>query len=757
MKRKLFALSALVLGLVSCQNDFTETGKIAGGEVDFTLSVGATELTRAGEDGKADDQNAKDSAFGAIDYFQGADWSQVDLRYSLEVYDADADFTSGEAVPVKDRMVKVVDEYEPVSFDLRLISGREYRFVVFADFVPQGATDKVTDDQDDLGLHHIIGDTLQDIVVKEDTINDETTDAYFAKATFEISNSSPKNITLQRPYGKIRVIATDLAELNLNSNPTKVVVTYDAEHPTTFNAVTGAIETELAQSALVFESTYNDGVGKESLANHFYTEGYDAKTVKNDKGVVRHSHMTLFTDYILASDEQSPVHFNMDVYDGEELIKHTEFDTEIPVQRNHLTTIIGNVLTTATSIDVDIDDNFTNKDEQYYVFEALVNGGELPLEEDYVIGRPIYVEADAVLNLNGHTIKNAEGNKDTDVIIVREGATLTINGEGTIEAVSGNDGYTVIAEGTVIINGGEFKSGVDAAGAPNAVVYARGNGKVFVNGGVFHNEHTSKYVLNKKDADRATTTIEVRGGLFQNFNPANNAAENAGTNFLAKGYGVIEKENNWFEVVTMIDVKNGEEFKAAAKESKYVYINIVADIDCGTEYVVVSTDKIILGNGYKFIAGGKTTKNYALGFQDGVKAVVNDLVLNGGGGIYVSGGSNVEVNNVTLKANYSTSSRHLFYVNNATLTVNSGIFEVLRTSSHYFTLQDNAKVFVKGGTFADMVSAYAPVKADAGTTIEISGGKFQVNVPNYKFDPTPYLAAGYTTQRVGDYLEVIAE
>ncbi|MBQ5898844.1 MAG: hypothetical protein IIW87_02865, partial [Alistipes sp.] len=562
---------------------------------------------------------------------------------------------------------------------------------------------------------------------------------------------------LQRPYGKIRVIATDLAELNLNSNPTKVVVTYDAEHPTTFNAVTGAIETELAQSALVFESTYNDGVGKESLANHFYTEGYDAKTVKNDKGVVRHSHMTLFTDYILASDGHSPVHFDMDVYDGEELIKHTEFDTEIPVQRNHLTTIIGNVLTTATSIDVDIDDNFTNKDEQYYVFEALVNGGELTLEEDYVIGRPIYVEADAVLNLNGHTIKNAEGNKDTDVIIVREGATLTINGEGTIEAVSGNDGYAVIAEGTVIINGGEFKSGVDAAGAPNAVVYARGNGKVFVNGGVFHNEHTSKYVLNKKDADRATTTIEVRGGLFQNFNPANNAAENAGTNFLAEGYGVIEKENNWFEVVTMIDVKNGEEFKAAAKESKYAYINIIADIDCGTEHVVVNTDKIILGNGYKFIAGGKTTKNYALGFQGGVKAVVNDLVLNGGGGIYVSGGSNVEVNNVTVKIKYSASGRHLFYANNSTLTVNSGNFEVLNTGYHYFSMQNNANVFVKGGTFADMLDGRAPVYSDSGAVLEISGGKFQVNVPNYKFDPTPYLAAGYTTQRVGDYLEVIAE
>jgi uncharacterized protein (DUF1330 family) len=359
------------------------------------------------------------------------------------------------------------------------------------------------------------------------------------------------------------------------------------------------------------------------------------------------------------------------------------------------------------------------------------------------------------LNLNGHTIKNAEGNKDTDVIIVREGATLTINGEGTIEAVSGNDGFTVIAEGTVIINGGEFKSGVDAAGAPNAVVYARGNGKVFVNGGVFHNEHTSKFVLNKKDADRATTTIEVRGGLFQNFNPANNAAENAGTNFLAKGYGVIEKENNWFEVVTMIDVKNGEEFKAAAKESKYAYINIVANIDCGTEYVVVSTDKIILGNGYKFIAGGKTTKNYALGFQDGVKAVVNDLVLNGGGGIHVSGGSNVEVNNVTVKIKYSASGRHLFYANNSTLTVNSGNFEVLNTGYHYFSMQNNANVFVKGGTFAGMLDSRAPVFSDSGAVLEISGGKFWAG--SRPFNPTSYLAAGYKAERVGNYYEVVAE
>ena len=573
MKTKLIALAALVLGVASCQNDFDGGRTNAGGEVNFSLGIAAPELnhTRAGVDGVADTQNAWDSAFGAIDYLQAidvaddyrVDWKEVDLRYSLEVYDVE----NGEVkntTPVKDRMVKIVDKYEPVMFDLRLAPNREYRFVVFADFVDQGASDVATNDvQGKLGIHHTIGATLQDVTVKNDGINKECTDAYFAKRDIRIENSAAQNIVLQRPYGKIRVITTDLAELNLNVDPAKVVVTYDAHHPVAFNAVTGKIDTEVKAEALTFESLYNEGVCKESLDNHFYTAGYDDYArygTVNANGEKRHTHMTLFTDYILATEEHSPIHFKMSVYDGvnAEPIKTTEFDTEIPVQRNHLTTIIGNVLTTGTQINVTIDDNFANKDNQYYVFEALVNGGELTLEEDYVIGRPIFVEADAVLNLNGHTIKNAEGNKVTDVIIVREGATLTINGEGTIEAVSGNDGYTVIAEGTVIINGGEFKSGVDAAGDPNAVVYARGNGKVYVNGGVFHNEHTSKYVLNKKDGDRTTTTIEVRGGLFQNFDPANNAAEGAETSFMADGFSTVQ-DGDWYEVVAAVDyVDKGE-------------------------------------------------------------------------------------------------------------------------------------------------------------------------------------------------------
>ena len=985
MKAKFFALAALVLGLASCQNDFNGVRGNASGEVDFQLKVDAAELgaTRADQDGR----NGHDSAFGAIDYLTEADWNNVDLRYSLEVYEVKNNTVT--EVPVKDRMVQIVDKYTPVTFDLRLIPTREYRFVVFADFVPEGSTAEVegktlTDHNSDLGLYHEIGANLRDIKVVNDALFTECADAYFAFEDITINNGEPHSLILKRPYGKLRVVATDLAEINTNVNPAKVVVRYDAIHPAAFNAVTGEIEEEKAGNA-EYVYTYK-GVGTESLANHYYTKGYDAETVVTAENKTRHTHMTLFTDYILAEDDQRGVHFTLEVLDNNgELIKSTDFDTEIPVQRNHLTTIIGNVMTTATEINVTIDDNFANMDREYYVFEAFtnvegfeqgINDGVVTLDRDYVIGQTIYVRKgiNATLNLNGFSIKNAKENEYTDVIIVEEGASLTINGQGLIEAVSGNNGYAVIAEGKVTINGGTFKAGKDENGEANALVYARGNGEVYVNGGEFLNEHHSEFVLNKKDADRATTVIEVRGGKFWHFDPSQNAAENKGTDFVPVGWGaypyvfdygvsawevkpvseanyiingehfdyenevilrsvfhnggkvkfaigedsnttiigrcnieivealvagkcdvtlsgegkifvaedrtiykdgvvsavicakngvtvnfdnyygevnggaedyaievrggnmvvngghflgavtaayafdgnieinggqfeanaseygatyllnlkdrnaasivakggeflnfdpmnnaaenpavnfcaegyVTYEENDWYKVVSGAVVTNADEFKAAASNANLDYIIVAADLDFGTSTATVTTDKIIKGNGHKLTAGGTTaSKNYGLGFS-GVNAKVYDLVMNGGGGIYATNGANLEINNVTLKTQYSASGRHMFYVSNATLTVNSGTFEVGRTGCKYFSMENNARAYVKGGTFEDMMAKDTPVYLATGAELEITGGKFQVGTANYKFDPTAWVPATHKAERVGNYMEVSA-
>ena len=470
MKARFFALMALVLGLASCQNDFDGVKQNAKGEVNFQLTVAAPDLgaTRAGENGMADDQQAFDSAFGAIDYLQGAvrgderlDWGDVDLRYTLEVYDKADDYT--DAKPIKDRMVIIKDSYETVKFELRLVPNRDYHFVIFADFVEEGLwqdtnLNEGVDYQRDLGKHHIIGETLADITITEDGINDECTDAYFATKDIRVSNAAPQEIVLKRPYGKLRVIATDLAELNLNVEPAKVKVAYTAKHPATFNALTGEIEETVEtefEYVYDYESIYKEiykEVDKGGLQNHFYTAGYDNYDnygMINDNGVKRHTHMTLFTDYILAKDDQTAYHFEMEVYDTNgELIKATEFATDIPVQRNYLTTVIGNVLTTATDIEVRIDDNFAG-----YNYFNLWDGKSATMPE-YDAETKTYLIREAselawfAAQVNGTTRAAANTFKGYTVKLVQD---IHLNGErwnpigatGLFEGTFDGNGHTI--------------------------------------------------------------------------------------------------------------------------------------------------------------------------------------------------------------------------------------------------------------------------------------------------------------------------
>ena len=422
--KRLLTLALVVFGLAACQND-PDAPRNNGGEVEFELSVTSADLgtTRAAANGTNDTKNALNSAYGAIDYLQGAtlsdelhyDWNDVDLRYTLEVYDNLSSYTGAE--PIKKRQVIIVDEYTPVKFSVRLIPDRTYRFVVFADFVDQGATNNpAIETQRDLGLKHIIGDNLGDITIKNDAINDERTDAYFASVDLFISNSAAKNVELKRPYGKLRVVATDLAELNLNVDPTSVEVKYEAFHAAQFNAVTGVIGGEYTEAT--FQNPYNAGVGKYSLANHVYNAGYDSdyKYINADNETL-HTHMTLFTDYILANEDQHDVQFVMNVYDGQKLIKSTDFNTQIPVQRNHLTTIVGNVLTTGTEIMVTIDDNFLNAETEEPYYQEMWDGS---------VSEPAY-------------------NADTKVYTVNCGAELAWVAQEV------NNGRTFIGE-TILLN-----------------------------------------------------------------------------------------------------------------------------------------------------------------------------------------------------------------------------------------------------------------------------------------------------------------
>ena len=609
MKARFFALAALVLGLASCQQEFNDVAQL-GGEVDFQLKVDAAELaTRAGVDGVDDTNNAYDSAFGAIDYLQGGngvdeyrvDWTEVDLRYSLEVYDAGANYEDTDNVkPVKDRMVKIVDAYEPVVFDLRLVPGRNYHFVVFADFVPNGASnDPNVAYQSTLGIHHTIGSDLRSIQIKDDAINDERCDAYFATKEVTVKHQAltTGDIVLQRPYGKLRVIATDLAELNLNVDPAWVEVTYTAQHPQHFNAVTGNV-TGFVDGDYGFTSTYNalyKDVNKGGLANHFYNAGYDsgsdAYSTVNADGVKRHTHMTLFTDYILGSNtvgEQTPVQFTMTVYDkANNPIKTTQFNTTIPIERNHLTTIVGNVLTSATEITVTINDNFANANDEltnndfykvvvtdgYELVKAAMeqyrvildggvdeNGNKLPITVTIKDFEKYYAELNTraaqttytfpngtEIDLNGYTLIIVNENAETPLIVVEGDNELNIvdtSNEGTGAIVAEGTGVAIQNNGTLNVEGVELESengtvienngetNITESTLNNGALTNNENGEANITGGeLTEGALTNNGEANIAGADLSAGSVEnngmanVNGGTVENGAIAN--GENA--------------------------------------------------------------------------------------------------------------------------------------------------------------------------------------------------------------------------------------
>ena len=61
-----------------------------------------------------------------------------------------------------------------------------------------------------------------------------------------------------------------------------------------------------------------------------------------------------------------------------------------------------------------------------------------------------------------------------------------------------------------------------------------------------------KFTINKYDSS-SSAKITVTGGTFVNFNPADNTADGAGTNYVAEGYTVVSQAQAdgdiWYTVV----------------------------------------------------------------------------------------------------------------------------------------------------------------------------------------------------------------
>lgn len=187
-------------------------------------------------------------------------------------------------------------------------------------------------------------------------------------------------------------------------------------------------------------------------------------------------------------------------------------------------------------------------------------GGVVALANDLVLDRTLSVLAgkEVVIDLNGKTISNTADLWDVPNTIANnwsllsvKGGTLTIKGAGTLQAKE-NDCYAVDVQdgGTVVIEDGTYVGNIHA-------VYVQ-KGTAEIKGGKYSIQQTYPdaakaygFVLNCYDANRknGTAKILVSGGEFVKFNPADCAAEGAGTNFVIAGYKSVASGTDVWKVV----------------------------------------------------------------------------------------------------------------------------------------------------------------------------------------------------------------
>ena len=219
---------------------------------------------------------------------------------------------------------------------------------------------------------------------------------------------------------------------------------------------------------------------------------------------------------------------------------------------------------------------------------ALANGGSVTLSEDVTVEAPLVVETGKTveIDLNGHTIMNETdvwAGNDWSLFSVR-GGSLTVK-NGTVKGKD-NDCYACDVQygGTLIIEDGIFVGNISA-------VYVH-EGKAEIKGGTFSIVQTSdggdpyRFLLNCYDPNRQAgkASIVVTGGTFENFNPADNAAEGAGTNFVDEGYKAVKiaetpAPNGTFQVVKNAKVENADELIGALADPEIANIEVTADID----------------------------------------------------------------------------------------------------------------------------------------------------------------------------------
>ena len=448
--KKLFSsimMAAAALFITSCASDdmtSSQTGEKA--EVTFALGLEDGIGTRAISDGT------------------GANY----LAYA--VFNADGTILEdykkqGEAVTF------------PVQKTLTLAKDKTYKIVFWA--------------QNSACTAYTVSDDMKVTVDYAGINNDETRDAFFKTVEFTVKGAAQIDVELQRALAQINVgvTAADWEAAKKSGVTIEKSVAYIKQAATSVDLLTGKasdpVDVTYTENAIPAEDLVVDGETYKWLSMSYIlvadgTETGAEKATLNDLG------------------------FSFNYTGG--AVEFKSGLTSVPVQRNYRTNIVGKLLTGDVNFNITVDNIFADDHaypetiEQQLAMAAAV-GGAVTLTEDVTLTKPLVVNADMVINLNGKTISyTSDVAAHNAMITVNSGKSLVVDdalGTGKIsynytgagDPAFGWGSYTIANNGTLVVENGtvEMLCDINATEAKHmyCAIHQGGNAKssTTINGG----------------------------------------------------------------------------------------------------------------------------------------------------------------------------------------------------------------------------------------------------------------------------------
>ena len=196
----------------------------------------------------------------------------------------------------------------------------------------------------------------------------------------------------------------------------------------------------------------------------------------------------------------------------------------------------------------------------------------------------LIIRVPITLDLNEHTIYSPDnmGNNKTNI------AALHVIADTTLKATTGgidtgkNGGYAIDVykkDAKLTIDGGKYYGGGTAVQVEK--------GELTINNGYFDAEafdnpdYGYNFIINCIDGayKNGTAKVAIQGGYFAHFDPANNKAEGAGTNFVADGYVSVTSDKSGYDYKVVQKTDTGSIVVKPAVAEPEVNVDKISESD----------------------------------------------------------------------------------------------------------------------------------------------------------------------------------